>query len=288
MGTYRLEALGTLGDPTRRLIFETAGRRTAVRRRARPAAAGEPAGRVATPAGAQGGRARHRPGRRHAGASTRWTRPAWPACGRTWTSSGATPSRAFQQAASSRSGRAATDAASRPPTAATRHRGDAMNAEQTLAAVRRTVTVGGPSRRRSPSSPSRSATWWPPDYHVNPNGYEAAFIEPRVGGRWFERAPDGSECDWGRVLAWDPPRRLAAHLAAQRRVRTSTRTRPRREVESPSPRGARREPGSTSSTAGSRASPAANASPSTVGGDAAGPRSCRASSRPRAVSGPDR
>jgi len=33
-------------------------------------------------------------------------------------------------------------------------------------------------------------------------------IEPRVGGRWYGLLEDGSEAEWGDVLAWDPPRRL--------------------------------------------------------------------------------
>ena len=51
--------------------------------------------------------------------------------------------------------------------------------------------------------------WWPIATHhmAEPPG-ETAVLEPFVAGRWYERAPDGSETDWGTVLAFEPPHRI--------------------------------------------------------------------------------
>jgi len=57
---------------------------------------------------------------------------------------------------------------------------------------------------------ARVAEWWPLRTH-SVAGDEATLcaMEPRAGGRFFERAADGTESTWGTILEWDPPTRLA-------------------------------------------------------------------------------
>ncbi len=53
---------------------------------------------------------------------------------------------------------------------------------------------------------ARIASWWPVGTHSYA-GDEVTdvVLEPHVGGRLYE-VTDKGEQDWGRVLAWDPPR----------------------------------------------------------------------------------
>jgi uncharacterized protein YndB with AHSA1/START domain len=50
--------------------------------------------------------------------------------------------------------------------------------------------------------------WWPRQHHIGTSPMARAILEPRAGGRWYAVSEDGSESDNGKVLTWDPPRRL--------------------------------------------------------------------------------
>ena len=52
----------------------------------------------------------------------------------------------------------------------------------------------------------RASDWWPrPLRHTNDSRSEIRML---AGGRFWERAADGREVELGRVIAWEPARRL--------------------------------------------------------------------------------
>lgn len=77
------------------------------------------------------------------------------------------------------------------------------------AVVRKSVLVNAPIAHAFQVFTEQHGTWWPlATKFIGAAPAQTAIIEPKVGGRWFERSADGAECDWGRVLVWDPPHRL--------------------------------------------------------------------------------
>lgn len=52
---------------------------------------------------------------------------------------------------------------------------------------------------------ARTELWWPDRHTIGQRSDTSIVIEPAVGGRIFQRDPDGAEHDWGEITAWNPP-----------------------------------------------------------------------------------
>lgn len=75
--------------------------------------------------------------------------------------------------------------------------------------VRKTVKVQAAQAVAWRVFTERMGTWWPLAYYkIGKANAVDAVIEPHVGGRWYERGDDGSICQWGSVLVWEPPSRV--------------------------------------------------------------------------------
>jgi uncharacterized protein YndB with AHSA1/START domain len=75
--------------------------------------------------------------------------------------------------------------------------------------VRSSVVVDAPIDQAFAVFTDGIGTWWSPDHHILQAELAEMVFEPRVGGHIYDRGADGSECRWARVLAYDPPNRLA-------------------------------------------------------------------------------
>jgi hypothetical protein len=72
--------------------------------------------------------------------------------------------------------------------------------------VKKSITVNASAARAFDVFTKDMTSWWPlATHHIAKVDAKEAVIEPFVKGRWFERGVDGTECEWGTVLAWDPP-----------------------------------------------------------------------------------
>lgn len=77
-----------------------------------------------------------------------------------------------------------------------------------IAPVKCSVEVKGTAARAFEIFSKSAGAWWPRGRTPGRSPHVDLVIEPREGGRWFERDAEGTETQWGKVLVWDPPRRL--------------------------------------------------------------------------------
>jgi hypothetical protein len=75
--------------------------------------------------------------------------------------------------------------------------------------VRQATTVRSDQAHTFDTFVRTIGVWWPvTPFSRGGDRVRDVTIEPCEGGRVYETWDDGSESDWGRILAWDPPRRF--------------------------------------------------------------------------------
>jgi uncharacterized protein YndB with AHSA1/START domain len=83
-----------------------------------------------------------------------------------------------------------------------------MSTQSTSAPVRTSIVVEAPRQRAFEVFTQDMKAWWPEDHHMLDGEIGEMIFEPRAGGRVYDRATDGRECTWARVLAYEPPDRV--------------------------------------------------------------------------------
>jgi hypothetical protein len=88
-----------------------------------------------------------------------------------------------------------------------------MAANTQIEPIRKTVELACTQEHAWETFTQQLGTWWPLDKISLAMGQEgvttvSAELEPRAGGRVFERNSRGEEGEWARVMVWEPPRRL--------------------------------------------------------------------------------
>jgi len=76
------------------------------------------------------------------------------------------------------------------------------------APVRKCITVKASAKRAFEVFTTGFDSWWPRSHHIGKAPLKRAILEGRVGGRCYSEQTDGTECDWGEILQWEPPKRF--------------------------------------------------------------------------------
>jgi hypothetical protein len=82
------------------------------------------------------------------------------------------------------------------------------NLEVRPAPVHRSVVVKVALERAFAAFTGNIGKWWPRTHSIGATPPTGIVVEQRPGGRCYEIGTDGSECEWGKVLLWEPPTRF--------------------------------------------------------------------------------
>ena len=78
----------------------------------------------------------------------------------------------------------------------------------TIAPVLKSVTVRASAEHAFQVFTAGFDSWWPRSHHIGSSPMTRAVIEGFVGGRCYSAQQDGTDCPWGEVTIWEPPRRI--------------------------------------------------------------------------------
>ena len=79
---------------------------------------------------------------------------------------------------------------------------------QVPAVVRKHVVVEAPPEQAFKIFTERFGDFKPPEHNLLQAPLAETVFDARVGGHIYDRAIDGSECRWARILAYEPPDRV--------------------------------------------------------------------------------
>jgi uncharacterized protein YndB with AHSA1/START domain len=83
-----------------------------------------------------------------------------------------------------------------------------MTQSATTTTVRRQILVNAPIVAAFKVFTERFGDFKPREHNLLQAAIAETVFEPRVGGNIYDRAVDGSECRWARILAFEPPDRV--------------------------------------------------------------------------------
>ena len=115
--------------------------------------------------------------------------------------------------------------------------------------VRKQVVVNAPVEQAFTVFTERFGDFKPPEHNLLAAAIAETVFDPYAGGHIYDRAVDGSECRWARILAYEPPARVVFSwdISPQWQVETDPELTSEVEVGSwPPDRTAARLPGSAS------------------------------------------
>lgn len=106
-----------------------------------------------------------------------------------------------------------------------------MSTPAAATSIRHEIVVDAPIARAFAVFTNDFGSFKPPEHNMLSVEIAETVFEARAGGRVYDRGTDGSECQWARVLAYEPPDRVVISWDISPRWQIETDLKKTSEVE---------------------------------------------------------